>query len=293
MGGTPGSGRRGFGGLFARSLPVAFVLAALAGCEPFPAHIDPVSTNGRDGAGVTPSYDALLRIGTAARSGGDLSTALAVFRRAASIAPTATAPFIAIGDTLLAMRQVNDAVVAYNSALARDGSDVAAELGLARAFLESGRPELALAPVSKAAALRPNDPRVWLLLGVAKDQAGEHPAAQQAYRRGLSLAPGDPALSVDLALSLALSGNYPAAVAVLGPIALAPKASAQERQSLALIYGLDGRTAEAARLGRIDLDEAAVEHNLAYYQTLRELSPEARSHAILSAGRTPAPGGLS
>ena len=293
MGGTPRSGRPGFGGFFARSLPVAFVLAALVGCEPFPVHIDPVSTNGRDGAGVTPSYDALMRIGTAARSGGDLTTALAVFRRAASIAPTAPAPFVAVGDTLLAMRQVNDAVVAYNSALARDGSDVTAELGLARAFLESGRPELALAPVSKVAALRPNDPRVWLLLGVAKDQAGEHPAAQQAYRRGLSLAPGDPALSVDLALSLALSGNYPAAVAVLGPIALAPKASAQERQSLALIYGLDGRTADAARLGRIDLDEAAVEHNLAYYQTLRELSPEARSRAILSAGRAPAPGGLS
>ena len=41
-------------------------------------------------------------------------------------------------------------------------------------------------------------------------------------------------------------------------------------------------TAEAARLNRIDLDDASVEHNLAYYATLRELSPEARSRAILT-----------
>jgi hypothetical protein len=63
---------------------------------------------------------------------------------------------------------------------------------------------------------------------------------------------------------------------------MSPAGSAQERQTLALIYGLNGNTAEAARLGRIDLDDAAVEHNLAYYQSLRELSPEARSQAILS-----------
>ena len=60
---------------------------------------------------------------------------------------------------------------------------------------------------------------------------------------------------------------------------------------MALIYGLQGSVAEAARLGRIDLDEASVEHNLAYYQTLRALSPEARGRAILSAsGSRQAPG---
>ena len=50
---------------------------------------------------------------------------------------------------------------------------------------------------------------------------------------------------------------------------------------LALSYGLRGNTAEAARLSRIDLDDRAVEQNLAYYQTLRGLSP--RSRAIMSA----------
>jgi hypothetical protein len=52
---------------------------------------------------------------------------------------------------------------------------------------------------------------------------------------------------------------------------------------LALIHGLKGNVPEAARLCRIDLDDTSVEGNLAYYQTLRELSPEARNQAILSA----------
>jgi Flp pilus assembly protein TadD len=120
------------------------------------------------------------------------------------------------------------------------------------------------------------------LLGVTRDLAGEHGEAQGYYRQGLVREPGDPALTVNLALSLALSGNYSNAIAVLQPLAMSPASSAQERQTLALIYGLNGNTAEAARLGRIDLDDATVEHNLAYYQSLRGLSPEARSQAILS-----------
>jgi Flp pilus assembly protein TadD len=269
---------------FGRFVAITLVVLASAGCEPLPFHLDPLSVNGRDGGGTPPSYGALMRIGEAARSGGDFANAVSVFRRAAEIEPNAPAPFVAAGDTLLAAGAVNEAILAYNSALARDGSNLPAQLGLAKADLETGRPELALVPLSKAAAQSPDNPRLLVLLGVTEDFTGRHQQAQAYYRRGLAHAPGDAALTVDLALSLALSGNYPNAIAVLQPVAMAPTASAQERQTLALIYGLEGSVAEAARLGRIDLDEASVEHNLAYYRTLRELSPDARSRAILSAG---------
>lgn len=130
----------------------------------------------------------------------------------------------------------------------------------------------------------PDNPKLLLLLGVTRDLAGQHWEAQAYYRNGLARSPGDPALTVNLALSLTLSGDYPNAVTVLQPVAMAPTASPEERQTLALIYGLKGNVVEAARLSRIDLDPAAVEHNLAYFETLRELAPEARSRAILSAG---------
>jgi Flp pilus assembly protein TadD len=184
------------------------------------------------------------------------------------------------------MGSVNEAIVSYNNALLRNQQYFPALLGLTKAILKTGKPALAMEPLSKAYALTPNDPKVMLLLGVTKDLAGEHKEAQEWYRRGLGVAPGDPALASNLALSLALSGDYSNAIVVLQPIALAPSGSAQERQTLALIYGLRGSVAEAERLNRIDLDDAAVAHNLAYYATLRGLSPEARTRALLSASST-------
>ena len=260
------------------------LMFGLAGCAGSPVNLDPLSVNGRDGGGPVPTYPMLMRIGAAAQSGGDLPNAVGIYRRAAEMAPQEPAPLIAAGDVLLQMGSVNEAIVSYNAALIRPGDTQGAQVGLAKAFLKTGKPQLALSPLSKAMEASPDDPKLLLLLGVARDLAGQHWEAQSYYRDGLARAPGDSALTVNLALSLALSGNYPNAIVVLQPVAMSAAGSAQERQTLALIYGLNGNTAEAARLGRIDLDDASVQHNLAYYQSLRGLSPEARSQAILSAG---------
>jgi len=280
-----GSGERGTTGC-ACLLLLSIAMIVLPGCENQiqPVHLDVMSANGQDSGGVVPSYDSLMRIGTAARNGGDLPNALGVFRRAAQVDPLNPAPLAAAGDVLLAMGSVNEAIVSYNNALLRNQTYFPALIGLAKADLKTGKPELAMEPLSKAYAQSPGDPKVLLLLGVTKDLAGEHLEAQDWYRRGLGIAPGDPALATDLALSLAVSGDYSNAIVVLQPIALAPSGSAQERQTLALIYGLRGNVAEAERINRIDLDDAAVAHNLAYYATLRDLSPDARTRALLSAG---------
>jgi tetratricopeptide (TPR) repeat protein len=263
---------------------LTLTVSGLAGCGAQPFHLDVLGADGRDGGGVVPSYDALMRIGAAARSGGDLVNALGVYRRASDVDLLNPAPLVAAGDVLLEMGSVNEAIVSYNNALLRGGENLPALLGLAKAYLKTGKPALAMEPLSKAYALNPDDPKVLLLLGVTKDLSGEHQEAQAWYRRGLEFAPGDSALTVDLALSLALSGDYPGAITVLQPIAIGPRGSAQERQTLALIYGLRGNAVEAARLNRIDLDDVSAEHNLAYYATLRALPPEARSRAILSSG---------
>ena len=84
-----------------------------------------------------------MRIGAAAHGGGDLDTAVGLYRRAAELNPRAAAPFAAAGDTLVEMGQINEAIVAYNAALAREPRDPAALRGLARAYLRTGKPELA------------------------------------------------------------------------------------------------------------------------------------------------------
>lgn len=269
----------------AAPLCVAFAVAALAlgGCAPFPMHLDPLSVNGRDGSGPpTPTYGALMRLGAAAEKGGDYANALSVYRRAATLNPHNPKPFLAIGDALLHLGNVNQAIVAYQSALARDPHNLAATMGVAKAYLRTGRPELALVPLGNGLRYHPGNVKLLVLLGVTKDVVGRHWQAQEAYRLALKHAPKDQAATVNLALSLALSGSYHAAIETLEPLALAPAGTPSERQTLALIYGLNGNDRQAARLGRIDLDAAAVAHNLAYYAALRNLSPEARSRAILS-----------
>ena len=259
-------------------------LLALTACTPRPQFPgDPLRINGRDGGtGKAPDFGSLMRIGAAARAGGDYANALAVYRRASEIAPRDPAPMIGIGDALVEMGGANEAIVAFNSALARDPLAVPAQRGLAKAYLMTGRPELALGPLDHALAVAPTDREVLLLHGVTDDMVGRHAVAQDFYRRGLVVAPGDPALTVDLALSMALAGNYSAAISVLRPIAASPAGGPHERQTLAMLYGLAGNTQEAARYARMDLDEAAVEHNLAYYESLRHLTAEARDRAILT-----------
>lgn len=269
------------------SILVALGPVTLAGCDALPVQFDPLSVSGRDGtAGLSQPvpYATLMRLGAAAHANGDLATSLAFYRRAAELDPGVAAPLVAAGNTLVEMGQADEAIVAYSAALKRRDGDPEALRGLARAYLLTGKPELAGHPLATAFQATPNDPKLLQIIGVADDFAGQHEEAQARYRRGLELLPGDPALSLDLALSLALTGNYPEAVRLLHPIAAAPTATPRERLTLALIYGLQGDRAAAAQLAARDLDAAAVQHNLAYYETLRRLAPEARQRAVVTIG---------
>lgn len=265
---------------------LALCLFALGGCEEASVgDIQPLDINGREGAHPL-SYDTLMRIGAAAHAGGDLANAVAIYRRAATIKQLAPAPFVAAGNTLIEMGQIDEAIVAYKAALDRVGNDPEALRGLAKAYLRTGRPELAGAPLGVAYNDTPDDPKLLQIIGVADDLAGQQKEAQARYRRGLELLPGDPALTVNLALSLAATGDYPQGVALLRPIALAPTAGPRERQTLALVYGLAGDRPAAEKIARLDLDAASVQHNLAYYERLREVTPEARRRALLALGNT-------
>ena len=266
--------------LFALSL-------ALTGCEDIPWNpdrwgldrLDVLSVNGRTGD-VPMNYETLMRLGAAARAAGDLPNALSLYRRAASLESNPPAPFIAIGNTLIEMGQGDEAIIAFNSALSREARNPEALRGVARAYLKTARPELAGQPLALAFEGTPNDPKLLMLIGVADDFVDQHGEAQARYRRGLEIAPGDPALTLNLALSLALTGDYDQAITRLRPLAAGPSGTPQDRQTLALIYGLKGDRRAAEKLALIDLEPAAAQHNLAAYDNLRRLSPEARSRAI-------------
>src|SRR5260370_23610879 len=185
------------------SLLLALGVGVLAGCGDIPWQLDAFKLNGPlngHGVGAALDYPTLMRVGAAAEAGGDFATAATTYRRAAAVDTTATAPLVASGNALLAMGEFNEAIVSYNSALARDQHDREALRGLARAFLMSDKPALAGEPLAVAYQDNPDDAKLLQLIGVADDFVGRHAEAQTRYRRGLELSPADPPLSRDLAL---------------------------------------------------------------------------------------------
>jgi len=128
----------------------------------------------------------------------------------------------------------------------------------------------------------------------ATRQGGDLVSAASLYRRahgmepdaaapliGMERSPDDVNLRNNLALSLALAGAFDESIEMFRELAAAPGATPRVRQNLALVCGLAGQSEQAATVARIDLDDASVRNNLAYYQTLRGLSGRSRAAAIL------------
>ena len=272
----------------ARALCLGLGLIGLAGCQDTASlHLDPLTTSGRDGNAPQVGYDGIMRIADASRASGDFSNAINLYRHAATMEPHKIEPLNALGGTLLEMGKVDEAILNYNAALKINARDGNALRGLGRAYLKTGRPDLAATPLAIAYQDTPDDPKLLMLIGVADDFIGQHVAAQARYRQGQQIAPADHSLALNLALSLALSEKFDQAIAILRPIAQSPGGTPHERQTLALIYGLKGDQKAAREVARVDLDPASVDHNLAFYESLRRLPPDARSRAILSAGAAP------
>jgi Flp pilus assembly protein TadD len=237
----------------------------------------------RPSGGSGAEYAALMRVAGTMREAHDLNAAVSVYRQASLREPANPVPLVALGETLLELGSFNDAITAYDAALRVSPGNQEALTGLAAALIQTDRPQLAVPSLERELATHPANVKAALVLGVAYDLMGDHAAAQKTYRTGLTQAPGNPAILSDLALSLAIDGRYEDALKILQPVAEAPNATVRQRQNLALIYGLSGDLTAAERMARMDLDEDAVQHNLAYYETLRSLPTSARSQAIIAA----------
>ncbi|HTV90203.1 MAG TPA: tetratricopeptide repeat protein, partial [Stellaceae bacterium] len=137
-----GSGARVMRRVYAAaSVLIALSSVALCGCEQSVINPDPLAINGRDGGGRPVSYDTMMRLAADAHAAGDLAAAISFYRRAAALDGTAVAPFIGAGNSLMEMGKVDEAIVAFNAALARNGEDPEALRGLARADLLTGKEE--------------------------------------------------------------------------------------------------------------------------------------------------------
>ncbi len=226
-------------------------------------------------------YGALLRMAASTRSAGDHAAAVKLYQQAITMDRGRPEAYVLLGDTLIGLEAFDDAARAYREALDQDAHNLAAHRGYARALLGLNRPEMAIPHYQAVVERAPDDVHARNGLGVAYDLAGQHDEAQAAYRAGLQVAPESVLLRNNLGLSLALSGQHDQALALLRAVVDEPGARPRNRQNLALAYGLAGNLAAAERVSRLDLDEEAVQNNLAYYATLAALENRRQRSAAL------------
>src|SRR3546814_16343292 len=88
----------------------------------------------------------------------------------------------------------------------------------------------------RALRSKPEDPRAYNALGILRDQAGEHAAAQILYRQALERDPANFSVRNNLGLSLALDGTRDEAIEVLAELAVDPQAGQTVLRNLEAAY---------------------------------------------------------
>lgn len=267
---------RPFGRHALRALLLSGVAFAAVGCAS-DNHLEP---SARTAAGESGSpVETLLRVARGTRDNGDFASAVTVYKRVHEMARDRADVLVELGQVLSALGAHNEAAEAFRGALKLEADNVDALRGLGNNLLAMNQMPLALEQFIAALALQ-DDPRVYNGMGVVHDLNGSHDSAQSSYRSGLALAPNDVSLRNNMALSLALVGKFEEGTKILGLLVKESGSNIRHRQNLSLIYGLAGKFSEAASIARLDLDEPAVQSNLAYYETLRALPAKDRATAV-------------
>jgi Flp pilus assembly protein TadD len=258
--------------LFALLLASAAALT-LPGCTPQDSRSDVVPRLSDLGQ-KNDRKASMLKLGDAARQGGDCEAAIRFYRmvkdRDGNHVASAAAR-IGTADCELALGSLADAARDYRLAAGLSPQDPTPSIGLGRIALVDHKPAAAGSYFDQAIEKGAEAPFVWNDRGVADDQLRQHKEAQAAYRQGLAKYPDDRALRNNLALSLAMTGDFTEAETLLQALVAEPGATARTRENLALVLGLEGKLAEARQVAQNDLDGAALDNNSRFYQYARAL----------------------
>jgi Flp pilus assembly protein TadD len=180
---------------------------------------------------------------------------------------------------LRAIGSAERAVDVATQALALHPGNVELSKILAKAHMETGRPERATSALYNAQPTS-DDWTLYSLYGVALDQMGSHDKAQLRYVKALEISPNNQVVLANYALSLALQGTPEKAEEKLkSAIANNEFVDPRVRQNLALVLGIQGKFDEATEVASTDLPPSLVEANANYYKKL--LTPPSRSWTAL------------
>lgn len=197
----------------------------------------------------------------------------AFWAREADVDPTDVPAAIALSQALRTLGRYDDAAVASGRVIVLAPDNLEGLLENARAYVGAGKGFYAIEPAKRAQALAPRDWRPVALLGVAYEQTRRDDEALAAYRQALTMAPNEPGALSNLAMYYAGHGDLTQAETLLRKAVALPGATAQVRQNLVLVLGLEQRFDEAERLARQDLPPEAVANNMAWLRAAAGQGP--------------------
>lgn len=253
-----------------RFLPVGIVLVLMvAGCAA------PQQTTQVKPQQTAFDADAMrasdLRIADSALQGGDLDVAMSIYARLTQSHPDMIEAWMGLGDARFLTGEMEAARLMYTEVLERfPQQQLNARLGLARIALRQRHISTAIGHYQAILQQSPDQPLALAGLGVAYDLSGNAVQAQATYRRGLTAYPDHAALRVNLGLSLALAGQPREAVNILLGTSGVSSQLPQERNNLALAYGLLGRDDAAESILMTDQPRSVAQDNIEFYRYLRE-----------------------
>lgn len=250
---------------------VGVVFFTLTGCETLGLK----EVLGESNASALPNGpERILRLAAAAMAGGDVDSALKLYRNAVEDNPNSLAAHRGLADAYYSVSAYPEARVAYTRLGAVKGGEMEHLLGLGRISLETNDLDGAMLHFNKALERDADEARARNGLAVAYDLSGDHERAQSIYADILRQDQTNRAVANNLALSLALSGQTDRAIALLSELASGPMILPQARHNLALAYALQGDDGSAEALIRDELSPEAVAETLSFYQRLKSGADE-------------------
>ncbi|MBD9524725.1 tetratricopeptide repeat protein [Ensifer sp. ENS02] len=250
---------------------------ALPGCA---------TTDLKDTPKATSAETKLMSLADDVYRRGDATTALALYERAATLAPTDAATQVKLAQARTKANDVKGAEAAYRHALELAPDNAQASLGLGGVQLRSGDAEgaaktlAAVAPILKSA-------RAYNNLGTAYVLQGRTAEAEAAFREALVVQPGNLDSQTNLALAQASAGKLPEASALMEEVVRSPAVKSRHLVNAMIVMVLAGRQDQARALNITDMEPQArdgIMRQATQVAKLQDPSKRAKAIGVLASG---------